>query len=71
LSRKCAAPAGVRIKSGDLIFGDGEGVLVILADIEAEAVEASLAKASTENKVATAIREGMGAREAVDTFGVL
>ncbi len=62
---------GVRIKPGDLIFGDREGVLVIPAEIEAEAVEAALAKASTENKVATAIRQGMGAREAFDTFGVL
>jgi 4-hydroxy-4-methyl-2-oxoglutarate aldolase len=62
---------GVRIAPGDLIFGDREGVLVIPAGIEAEAVEAALAKASTENKVAAAIREGMGAREAFDTFGVL
>jgi 4-hydroxy-4-methyl-2-oxoglutarate aldolase len=62
---------GVRIRPGDLIFGDREGVLVIPAEIEAEAVEAALAKASTENKVATAIRAGMGAREAFDTFGVL
>jgi len=62
---------GVRIAPGDLIFGDREGVLVIPADIEAEAVEAALAKASTENKVATAIRGGMGAREAFETFGVL
>ena len=62
---------GVRIEPGDLIFGDREGVLVIPAEVEAEAVEAALAKASTENRVAIAIRNGMGAREAFDTFGVL
>jgi 4-hydroxy-4-methyl-2-oxoglutarate aldolase len=62
---------GVRIAPGDLIFGDREGVLVIPAEVEAEAVEAALVKASTENRVATAIRGGMGAREAFDTFGVL
>jgi 4-hydroxy-4-methyl-2-oxoglutarate aldolase len=62
---------GVRIAPGDLIFGDREGVLVIPADVEAEAVEAALEKASTENRVATAIRGGMGAQEAFDTFGVL
>ena len=62
---------GVRIAPGDLMFGDREGVLVIPAEVEAEAVEAALAKASTENRVAAAIREGMGAREAFDTFGVL
>jgi regulator of RNase E activity RraA len=62
---------GVRVKPGDLIFGDREGVLVIPAEVEVEAVDAALAKASTENRVATAIRNGMGAREAFDTFGVL
>lgn len=62
---------GVRIAPGDLIFGDREGVLVIPAEAEAEAIEAALTKASTESQVATAIRGGMGAREAFDTFGVL
>jgi len=62
---------GVRIAPGDLIFGDREGVLVIPAQVEAEAIEAALAKASTENRVAAAIRQGTGAREAFETFGVL
>jgi 4-hydroxy-4-methyl-2-oxoglutarate aldolase len=62
---------GVRIAPGDLIFGDREGVLVIPSEVEVEAIEAALAKASTENRVATAIRNGMGAREAFETFGVL
>ena len=62
---------GVRIAPGDLIFGDREGVLVIPGEVEAEAVEAALAKASTENRVAIAIRGGLSAREAFDTFGVL
>jgi hypothetical protein len=39
--------------------------------VAAEAIEAALAKASTENRVATAIRHGMGAREAFETYGVL
>ena len=62
---------GVRIAPGDLIFGDREGVLVIPAEVEAEAIEAALAKASTENRVAIAIRGGLSAREAFETFGVL
>ena len=62
---------GVRIAPGDLIFGDREGVLVIPAEVEAEAVEAALMKASTENKVAIAIRGGLSARDAFETFGVL
>jgi regulator of RNase E activity RraA len=62
---------GVRIAPGDLIFGDREGVLVIPSEVEDEAVAAALSKASTENKVAIAIRGGMSAREAFDAFGVL
>ena len=62
---------GVRITPGDLIFGDREGVLVIPSEVAADAIEAALKKASTENRVATAIRHGMGAREAFETFGVL
>lgn len=62
---------GVRISPGDLLFGDREGVLVIPRAVEQDAVAAALEKASTENKVAVAIRQGMSAREAFDTFGVL
>jgi 4-hydroxy-4-methyl-2-oxoglutarate aldolase len=37
---------GVRIAPGDLIFGDREGVLIVPAEVESEAVAAALAKAS-------------------------
>jgi hypothetical protein len=59
--------------AGTNIFGarEREGVLVIPSEVAAEAIEAALAKASTKNRVATAIRGGMGAREAFETFGVL
>jgi 4-hydroxy-4-methyl-2-oxoglutarate aldolase len=62
---------GVRIAPGDLIFGDREGVLVIPSQAAADAIAAALEKASTENRVATAIQHGMGAREAFETYGVL
>ena len=62
---------GVRIAPGDLIFGDREGVVVIPSDVAGDAVAAALAKASTEDKVAAAIRNGMSAREAFEIFGVL
>jgi regulator of RNase E activity RraA len=62
---------GVHIAPDDLIFGNREGKLVIPADVEGEAAAAALAKASTENKIATAIRGGMSAREAFEIFGVL
>jgi len=62
---------GIRVNPGDLLFGDREGVLVIPRPIEKEAIEKALEKASTENRVATAIKKGMSAREAFNTFGVL
>ena len=62
---------GIRIETGDLLFGDREGVLVIPRAVEREAVERALEKVRTENKVALAIRNGMSTREAFDTFGVM
>ncbi len=62
---------GIRIEPGDLLFGDREGVLVIPKAAEQEAVERALEKVHTENKVAVAIRNGMGAAEAFATFGVM
>ena len=62
---------GVRIAPGDLLFGDREGVLVIPREAEREAISRALDKATAENKVATAIRGGMGAAEAFATFGVM
>lgn len=62
---------GVRINPGDLIFGDREGVLVVPREAEQEALEKARRKARTENKVAEAIKGGMSACEAFETFGVL
>lgn len=61
----------VRIAPGDLIFGDDEGVLVIPRAIETEVLRLAQEKASTENRVAIAIRNGMPACEAFATFGVM
>jgi 4-hydroxy-4-methyl-2-oxoglutarate aldolase len=63
---------GVRLlEPGDLIFRDREGVLVIAAQVEGEAVADTVAKMSEESKVAIAIRGGTSAREAFERFGVL
>lgn len=59
------------VKPGDLIYGDREGVLVIPREAEDEAIARAIEKASTENEVAVAIRNGMGAAEAFKTFGVM
>lgn len=61
----------VVIESGDLLFGDGEGVLVIPRQAEKEIIEKSLEKARGEKKVATAIQSGMSACEAFEKFGIM
>ena len=62
---------GVRIAPGDIVFGDLDGVLVIPRQAEEEAIRRALEKASTENKVRDAIRNGMNTVEAFRTFGVM
>lgn len=62
---------GIRINPGDLIFADREGVLIIPREAEQEAVAKAIEKNTTENAVAVAIRNGMSAREAFDSFGVM
>lgn len=62
---------GTRAETGDLIFADDEGVLIIPRKIEAEAIEKALEKVATENAVAIAIKNGMSTVEAFETFGVM
>jgi len=61
----------VRVKPGDIVFGDLDGVLVIPREAEVEAIRRGLEKASTENKVRDAIQNGMSTVEAFRTFGVM
>lgn len=65
------AIGGVTIHSGDLIFADDEGVLVIPKEVEAQAIQNALEKASTESEVARAIKAGMSTQEAFANYGVM
>jgi len=62
---------GVRVCPGDLIFGDLDGVLVVPAKAEEEAIALALEKVRGENMVAKALNEGMSATEAYETFGIM
>jgi 4-hydroxy-4-methyl-2-oxoglutarate aldolase len=62
---------GVRVKPGDVVFGDRDGVLVIPREAEEEAIRRALEKVSAENRVRTAIENGMSTVEAFKTFGVM
>ncbi|GMB79716.1 RraA family protein [Shinella zoogloeoides] len=62
---------GIRIRPGDILFGDRDGVLVIPREAEKEAISLALEKAETENKVRLAIEAGMSTVEAFECFGVM
>ena len=62
---------GVRIESGDIVFGDLDGVCIIPRKAEQDVFRAALEKARGEKLVAKAIREGMGAVEAFEKFGIM
>ena len=61
----------MRIEPGALLFGDREGVLVIPREAEEEAIRRAVEKAETENEVERAIKGGMSATQALETFGVM
>jgi regulator of RNase E activity RraA len=62
---------GVKIQSGDIVFGDIDGVCIIPRSAEREVFEKALEKARGEKLVAKAIREGMSAVEAFRKFGIM
>ena len=70
---RCALefPEGVRVRPGDLVFGDVDGVLVVPREHEAELIEKAVEKVRGENLVRKAIEEGMSTREAFDSFGIM
>lgn len=61
----------VTVRTGDIVFGDLDGVVVIPKEIERETLEAAWQKAHGEKQVFEAIKGGMGAQEAWDTFGIM
>jgi 4-hydroxy-4-methyl-2-oxoglutarate aldolase len=62
---------GVRIRPGDIVFGDRDGVLVIPREAEEEAIRRGLEKAGTESAVRIAIERGMSTVEAFEKYGVM
>jgi len=61
----------VEVRPGDVVFGDGEGVVVVPQGMEREIFAQARAKARGEQRVHEAIKAGMGARQAWDTYGIL
>jgi 4-hydroxy-4-methyl-2-oxoglutarate aldolase len=61
----------VNVASGDIVFGDVDGVCIVPKSIEAEVFKMALEKVSGENTVRTALEKGMGTVEAFEKFRVM
>jgi regulator of RNase E activity RraA len=62
---------GVRFSPGDLVVADEDGIVVVPQVVEAKVVRRAWEKVHAENEVRDAIRKGMKATTAFETFGVL
>lgn len=62
---------GVKFSSGDLVFADVDGVVVVPQAVETEAITRAWNKVHAENVTRDAIKNGMKAVAAYEKFGVL
>jgi len=62
---------GVCFASGDLVFADADGVVVVPQQVEHEALSRAWEKVRTEGLSRSAIKAGMNASAAYQQFGVL
>jgi regulator of RNase E activity RraA len=63
--------AGVRVRSGDIVFGDIDGVIVIPQEIEAEVLDQAVRKVTSENDSRRELLEGRLLHEVYEKYGVL
>jgi 4-hydroxy-4-methyl-2-oxoglutarate aldolase len=63
--------AGVQVRSGDIIFGDIDGVVVIPHEVADETVARALEKARREDESRTALQSGAYLRDVFARYGVL
>jgi regulator of RNase E activity RraA len=61
----------VRVRPGDILFGDIDGVLLVPAEAETEVFTRALEKARGEKLVRKAIEEGSSAVEAFEKYGIM
>jgi 4-hydroxy-4-methyl-2-oxoglutarate aldolase len=61
----------VRIRPGDLIFGDGDGVCVVPHEAEGEILNRALAKTQLEKNVRRDIESGQSVVDAFKKYGVM
>ncbi|WEK50089.1 MAG: RraA family protein [Candidatus Kaistia colombiensis] len=62
---------GVTVRSGDIVFGDVDGVVVIPQDIAGKVIDAALKKVTSENKTREELENGLLLGEVYAKYGVL
>ena len=62
---------GIKIKPGDIVFGDRDGVIIVPAALESEAFSGALEKARGEKQVLKALQDGMSAVDAFNKYGIM
>lgn len=63
--------AGVMVESGDLIFGDADGLVVVPQAAEEEVLRLAAKKLRGEKETLAALRAGTSLREVFDRYGIL
>ncbi|MEZ4825136.1 MAG: RraA family protein [Bacteroidia bacterium] len=62
---------GVKVRTGDIVFGDIDGICIVPKEAEEEIIRLALEKARGEKLVKKAIEGGMSAVEAFRKFGIM
>jgi regulator of RNase E activity RraA len=62
---------GVHVNPGDIVLGDIDGVCIVPKDAEEEVFRLAIEKARGEKMVQKKIEEGMSAKEAFETYGIM
>ncbi len=62
---------GVRVRSGDIVFGDVDGLVVIPREIEEEVFEAAFKKVDGENRSRAELLDGRLLADVYATYGIL
>lgn len=63
--------AGVLVRSGDYVFGDEDGVVVVPQDRAAEVFSIALRQVQSESKTRDELERGLTLRQVYDKYGVL
>lgn len=62
---------GVSVRTGDILFGDIDGVVVVPSEVETETFTSALEKVRGERKVRRALEEGISAVDAFRRYGIM